>query len=251
MLNNTPFNLENKVAIITGASKGIGKSISKKLSEYGCKIAMIGRNKMDLDIAKREIKSKQVMIFKCDVLDKKEFKNVTQKIFEKWGKIDILINNAGINRDKLLLRLSDEDWDDVININLKGIFNTTQIVSRYMLKNRYGKIINISSVIGQIGNSGQCNYAASKAGIDGMTRALAVEFGSKNINVNAIAPGFIKTQMTKKLDEKNQKQMLDNIPLNKLGSANDIANLACYLSSELSNYITGQIINVDGGMTIK
>ena len=251
MLNKTTFKLENKVAIITGASKGIGKSISKKLSDFGCKVAMIGRNKEDLDSAKKEIKSKQAMIFKCDVLDKNEFKNVTQKIYEKWGKIDILINNAGINRDKLLLRLSDVDWDDVININLKGIFNTTQIVSRYMLKERYGKIINISSVIGQIGNSGQSNYAASKAGIDGMTRALAVEFGAKNININAIAPGFINTEMTKNINEKKQKEMLDSIPLNKFGSANDVANLACYLSSDLSDYITGQIINVDGGMTIK
>ena len=150
-----------------------------------------------------------------------------------------------------MLRLSEEDWDEVVNTNLKGYYNTTKIVSRYMLRNKSGKIINIGSVIGQIGNSGQSNYAASKAGIEGMTRALAVELGSRSININCIAPGYIKTDMTNKLDDNILDKMKENIPLNKLGSTEDIANLVCYMSSDLSSYITGQVINVDGGMTIK
>ena len=171
-------------------------------------------------------------------------------IYKKWGSIDILVNNAGITRDKLLLRLNESDWDDVINTNLKGYYNTIKIVSRYMLKNRNGKIVNISSVIGQIGNSGQSNYAASKSGVEGLTRALAVELGSKNININCIAPGYIQTQMTANLNQETLDNMKRNIPLNRLGSSEDVANLVCYLSSDISSYITGQVINIDGGMTI-
>ena len=246
------LDLKNDVAIVTGGSKGIGKTIVEKLILHGCKVAILGRNFNDLKIFKNYFNSTDnIMILQCDVSDYDQVEISIQKIYENWGKIDILINNAGINRDKLLLRLSNADWDDVIRVNLKGVFNTTKVVSKYMLKNRYGKIINISSVIGQIGNSGQSNYAASKSGIEGFTRSLAVEFGSKNINVNAISPGYIKTQMTEKLDEKNINKMLNNIPLNKLGTTDDVANLACFLSSKISNYITGQVINVDGGMTIK
>ena len=246
------LDLKNDVAIVTGGSKGIGKTIAEKLILHGCKVAILGRNFNDLKIFKNYFNSTDnIMILQCDVSDYDQVEISIQKIYENWGKIDILINNAGINRDKLLLRLSNADWDDVIRVNLKGVFNTTKVVSKYMLKNRYGKIINISSVIGQIGNSGQSNYAASKSGIEGFTRSLAVEFGSKNINVNAISPGYIKTQMTEKLDEKNINKMLNNIPLNKLGTTDDVANLACFLSSKISNYITGQVINVDGGMTIK
>ncbi len=243
--------LNNKVAIITGASRGIGKSISEKLLLHGCNIAIISRKINDLEKVKNQLDSDKVSCFECDISNQVQFKNIAQKIYDKWGSIDILVNNAGITRDKLLLRLTESDWDDVININLKGYYNTIKIISRYMLKNRSGKIINISSVIGQIGNAGQSNYAASKSGIEGMTRALAVELGSKNININAIAPGYIDTQMTMKLNEEILNNMKKNIPLNKLGNSEDVANLVCYLSSELSSYITGQTINIDGGMTIK
>jgi 3-oxoacyl-[acyl-carrier protein] reductase len=243
--------LKNKVAIVTGSSRGIGKSIAEKLAYNGCKLVIISRKIEDLKKVKDEINSKEILCYECDTTNQSQFKNIAEEVYKKWGSIDILVNNAGITKDKLLLRLNENDWDEVININLKGYYNTIKVISRYMLKNRSGKIINISSVIGQIGNSGQSNYAASKSGIEGMTRALAVELGSKNININCIAPGYIKTEMTNSLESTAIDNMKNNIPLSKLGSSKDIANLTCYLSSELSSYITGQVINVDGGMTIK
>lgn len=243
--------LLNKIAIVTGASRGIGKSITEKLVLYGCKVVIISRKISDLERVKNELGADNIICFECDITDQNQFKNIAKRIYDKYGSIDILVNNAGITKDKLLLRLAESDWDDVININLKGYYNTIKVVSRYMLKNRSGKIINISSIIGQIGNSGQSNYAASKSGIEGMTRALAVELGSKNININAIAPGYIDTQMTKNLNEEILNNMKKNIPLNRLGVAKDVADLVCYLSSDLSSYITGQTINIDGGMTIK
>ena len=245
------FKLSDKTAIITGASRGIGKKIAEKLAINGVKISIISRNLNDLEETASKINSKNILCFKGDVANYNSMKEIVDKIYKTWGKIDILVNNAGITRDKILLRLSEEDWDEVVNTNLKGYYNTTKIVSRYMLRNKSGKIINIGSVIGQIGNSGQSNYAASKAGIEGMTRALAVELGSRSININCIAPGYIKTDMTNKLDDNILDKMKENIPLNKLGSTEDIANLVCYMSSDLSSYITGQVINVDGGMTIK
>jgi len=243
--------LKNKVAIVTGASRGIGKAIAKKLALYGAKVAIISRKINDLEKVKNEINSNNIICFECDINNQNQFKHIAQKISDQWGSIDILVNNAGITRDKLLLRLTESDWDDVINTNLKGYYNTIKIISRYMLKNRSGKIINISSVIGQIGNSGQSNYAASKAGVEGMTRALAVELGGKNININSIAPGYIETQMTDDLNQEILNNMKRNIHLNRLGTSQDVANLVCYLSSDLSSYITGQTINIDGGMTIK
>ena len=243
--------LKNKVAIVTGASRGIGKSIAEKLANQGCKVVIVSRKIDDLNKVKDNINSSEIICYACDTTNQSQFKDIVQKVYDKWGSIDILINNAGITRDKLLLRLSENDWDEVINVNLKGYYNTIKVVSRFMLKNRSGKIINISSVIGQIGNSGQSNYAASKSGVEGMTRALAVELGSKNIHVNCIAPGYIKTEMTNNLNGKIIENMKNSIPLNKLGSSQDVANLVCYLSSELSSYITGQVINIDGGMTIK
>ena len=243
--------LNNKVAIVTGSSRGIGKSIAEQLVHHGCKVVILSRKIDELNKVKEQINSDNIICYACDTTNQSEFKEIVQEVYDKWGSIDILINNAGITRDKLLLRLNEDDWDRVINVNLKGYYNTIKIVSRFMLKNRSGKIVNISSVIGQIGNSGQSNYAASKAGVEGMTRALAVELGSKNININCIAPGYIKTEMTSNLDNKVIDGMKSNIPLNKLGLSVDVANLACYLSSELSSYITGQVINIDGGMTIK
>ena len=243
--------LNNKVAIITGSSRGIGKSIAEQLVLHGCKVVILSRKIDELNKVKEQINSDNIICYACDTTNQSEFKEIVQEVYDKWGSIDILINNAGITRDKLLLRLNEDDWDKVINVNLKGYYNTIKVVSRFMLKNRSGKIINISSVIGQIGNSGQSNYAASKAGVEGMTRALAVELGSKNININCIAPGYIKTEMTNNLNGKIIENMKNSIPLNKLGSSKDVANLVCYLCSELSSYITGQVINIDGGMTIK
>ena len=243
--------LSNKVAIVTGASRGIGKSIAENLILHGVKVAIISRNLKSLTQIKDNIKSDNILCFECDVTNYEQFENVTNQIYKKWAKIDILINNAGITRDKILLRLSETDWDEVLNTNLKGYYITSKLVSKYMLKNKTGKIINISSVIGQIGNSGQSNYAASKAGVEGMTRSLAVELGSRNISINCIAPGYIETDMTKELNNDIANNMKQNIPLNKFGTSQDIADLACYLCSDLSSYITGQVINVDGGMTIK
>lgn len=253
--------LNNKVAIVTGSSRGIGKSIAEQLVYHGCKVVILSRNIDELYSVKEHIQSNigdgnkgtvsKIICYECDTTNQSEFKEIAQEVYDKWGSIDILINNAGITKDKLLLRLNENDWDKVINVNLKGYYNTIKIVSRFMLKNRSGKIINISSVIGQIGNSGQSNYAASKAGVEGMTRALAVELGSKNININSIAPGYIETKMTDDLNQEILNNMKRNIPLNRLGTSRDVADLVCYLSSDLSSYITGQTINIDGGMTIK
>ena len=243
--------IENKVAIITGSSRGIGKSIASKLLSYGCKVVLISRKLEDLLKVKNELKSENVICYECDITSQSDFKKITNKVINLWGSLDILINNAGITADKLLLRMNESDWDNVININLKGCYNTIKVVSNFMIRKKQGKIINISSVIGQIGNSGQANYAASKSGIEGLTRSLAVEFGSRNINVNCIAPGYIKTHMTNNLDIKVIEDMKKNIPLNKLGLPSDISEMTCFLASDLSSFITGQVINVDGGMTIK
>jgi len=243
--------LENKVAIITGASRGIGKSISSKLLSYGCKVVLLSRKLEDLEKVKNDFKSENIKCFECDITNINHFKDVVHEVVNTWGKLDILINNAGITKDKLLLRMNESDWDNVININLKGCYNTIKVASNFMIRKKYGKIVNISSVIGQIGNSGQSNYAASKSAIEGLTRTLAVEFGSRNINVNCVAPGYIETDMTKNLDEKIIQEMKKNIPLNKFGSTSDISETVCFLSSDLSSFITGQVINVDGGMTIK
>ena len=243
--------LENKVAIITGASRGIGKSISSKLLSYGCKVVLLSRKLEDLEKVKNDFKSENIKCFECDITNINQFKDVVHEVVNIWGKLDILINNAGITKDKLLLRMNESDWDNVINVNLKGCYNTIKVASNFMIRKKYGKIVNISSVIGQIGNSGQSNYAASKSAIEGLTRTLAVEFGSRNINVNCVAPGYIETDMTKNLDEKIIQEMKKNIPLNKFGLTSDISETVCFLSSDLSSFITGQVINVDGGMTIK
>ena len=243
--------LENKVAIITGASRGIGKSISSKLLSYGCKVVLLSRKLEDLEKVKNDFNSENIKCFECDITNINQFKDVVHEVVNTWGKLDILINNAGITKDKLLLRMNESDWDNVINVNLKGCYNTIKVASNFMIRKKYGKIVNISSVIGQIGNSGQSNYAASKSAIEGLTRTLAVEFGSRNINVNCVAPGYIETDMTKNLDEKIIQEMKKNIPLNKLGLTSDISETVCFLSSDLSSFITGQVINVDGGMTIK
>ena len=245
------LNIKDKVAIVTGASRGIGKAIVYKLVSYGCKVVLISRNLDDLKKVEKDLNTENVMSFQCDITNQQEFKFIVDKVVDLWGSLDILINNAGITKDKLLLRMNESDWVDVIDINLKGCYNTIKVASNQMIRKKQGKIVNITSVIGQIGNSGQANYAASKSGIEGLTRSLAVEFGSRNININCIAPGYIETDMTKNLDKKVIQDMKNNIPLNKFGLTSDISEVVCFLVSDLSSFITGQVINVDGGMTIK
>ena len=244
------LNLKNKVVIITGASRGIGKSIAKGFFDNNCKVALISRNKKDLIDTKNIIgaKSNNIQLFPCDISNFSDVQNVIDKVIKYYGNIDILINNAGITKDNLILRMKEEDWDTVVDVNLKGCFNTVKAVVKQMIRNKKGSIINISSVIGLIGNAGQTNYAASKAGIFGLTKSLAKELGSRNITVNAIAPGYVETSMTKKLSTNIKNDLYKNIPLKRLGSAEDIANLVLFLSSEKASYITGQIMNVDGGM---
>ena len=244
------LNLKNKVVIITGASRGIGKSIAKGFFDNNCKVALISRNKKDLIDTKNVIgaKSNNIQLFPCDISNFSDVQNVIDKVIKYYGNINILINNAGITKDNLILRMKEEDWDTVVDVNLKGCFNTVKAVVKQMIRNKKGNIINISSVIGLIGNAGQTNYAASKAGIFGLTKSLAKELGSRNITVNAIAPGYVETSMTEKLSTNIKNDLYKNIPLKRLGSAEDIANLVLFLSSEKASYITGQIMNVDGGM---
>jgi 3-oxoacyl-[acyl-carrier protein] reductase len=244
--------LEGKLALITGGARGIGREIAMLFANEGADIAICDVNLEEAQKTAKEIENlgRQSIAFKADVTDSGQIQDMADKILDKFNKIDILINNAGITKDNLLLRMSEEDWDKVIAVNLKGTFVCTKIISRVMLKQRSGKIVNLASIIGIMGNAGQANYAASKAGIIGLTKSAAKELASRNICVNAIAPGFIKTDMTAKLSEEVQKKMLSAIPLARLGEAKDVADLALFLSSESSSYITGQVIQVDGGMVM-
>jgi 3-oxoacyl-[acyl-carrier protein] reductase len=242
--------LEGKLAIITGGARGIGKEIAMLFAKEGANIAICDVNLEEAEKTAKEIQDlgRESLAFKVDVTDQSQIHGMVDKILDKFNKIDILINNAGITKDNLLLRMSEEEWDKVIAVNLKGTFLCTKIVSKVMLKQRFGKIVNLASIIGIMGNAGQANYAASKAGIIGLTKSVAKELASRNICVNAIAPGFIKTDMTARLAEEVQKKMLSVIPLARFGEAKDVADLAIFLSSESSSYITGQVIQVDGGM---
>ena len=245
------INLRNKTAIITGSSRGIGKKIAIKLAENECNLYLISRSKKDLDIVKSEISKISKSKVECISLDITSFsdvKNTFSSIINQSSSIDILINNAGITKDNLIMRMPKDDWDDVINTNLTGYFNCCKAIVKHMVKQKNGKIINISSIIGQKGNSGQSNYAASKAGIIGLTKSLAKELGSRNINVNAIAPGYIETEMTEKLNQEQKNSFLNSIALKRYGKSEEVANLVCFLSSNLSNYITGEVINIDGGL---
>jgi len=246
------YNLNNKVAIVTGASRGIGLEIANKLSQSGANIVLIGRNIDSLKLVEPKIQSNGVKVLSIalDVSDFDSFNNTIKKVHEKFGKIDILVNNAGVTKDNIIMRLKENDWDDVININLKGCFNGIKAVSRAMIKSKFGRIINITSVIGLIGNSGQSNYAASKAGIIGLTKSISKELGSRNITVNAIAPGYIQTEMTQSLNDELKKDLLESIPLQRFGKPEEIADLVCFLASEKASYITGQTLNVDGGMVM-
>ncbi len=244
--------LNDKVAIITGSTKGIGKAMALDFAAAGAKVVVSGRNEARADEVVAAIREKggEATAITCDVSNMEDAQALIAKTVETYGQVDILVNNAGITKDNLLMRLKEADWDDVININLKGAFNCIKSVTRQMMKQRNGRIINVTSVVGQVGNAGQANYAASKAGMIGLTRSVAKELASRNVTCNAIAPGFIETDMTDVLDEKVKEALLADIPLGRLGSTTDVSNLAVFLSSDAAAYITGQVMNVDGGMVM-
>lgn len=243
--------LEGKVALVTGASRGIGRSIAFKLAEQGANIAFTYLSSVEKGTTlENELKALGIKAkgYQSDAAGFKAADELVTAVVAEFGTVDILVNNAGITRDTLLMRMSEDQWDQVINANLKSVFNMTKAVQRPMLKQRKGSIINMSSVVGVKGNAGQSNYAASKAGIIGFSKSVALELGSRNIRCNAIAPGFIETEMTGALDPKVVEQWREAIPLKRGGTAEDVANLTLFLASDLSAYITGQTINVCGGM---
>jgi len=243
---------KDKVALITGGARGIGKEIALRFAKEGSDIAIFDVNMEESAKTQSEIEAlgRGFAAFKVDVTDYKQVEEAINKILDKFERVDILVNNAGITRDALLLRMTDSDWDAVINVNLKGTFNCTKCVSKVMVKQTYGKIVNIASIIGLIGNVGQANYSASKAGIIALTKTAAKELAKRNINVNAVAPGFIATDMTAKLPDDIKAKMLSAIPLSRLGEPADVAALCLFLASEESSYITGQVVVVDGGMVM-
>ncbi|MCD6124171.1 3-oxoacyl-[acyl-carrier-protein] reductase [bacterium] len=244
--------LSERVAIVTGAGRGIGAAIARKLAENGAKVALVDINENDLKARLEEIEKNggTAKYFLCDVSDWEQVNQTVEQINKLWGKIDILVNNAGITKDNLILRMTPEDWDAVMRVNLKGAFLFTKAVVRPMMRNKYGKIVNISSVVGIFGNAGQANYSASKAGLLGFTKSVAKEFAKKGIRCNAVAPGFIETDMTKGLPEDVKNTFINNTPLGYPGSPDDVANVVVFLCSPESDYITGEIIRVDGGMAM-
>jgi 3-oxoacyl-[acyl-carrier protein] reductase len=244
--------LKDKVSIITGAARGIGKEIALVLAKEGSSIAICDVNEEPLLQTRLEIESlgRGCLTAVVDVVNSAAVEDMVNKTLDKFKRIDILINNAGITRDALLMRMKEEDWDAVLSINLKGSFNFIRAASKVMVKQRYGRIVNIASIIGIMGNAGQANYAASKAGLIGLTKSAAKELASRNVTVNAIAPGFIKTPMTEKLTQEQKEAMLKMIPLGVFGEPKDVANLALFLVSDASSYITGEVIKVDGGMVM-
>ncbi len=243
--------LQNKVALITGATRGIGRGIALSFAQNGANIAFTyvsseeKAHALEAELKNLGVKAKG---YKSDAGNFKAADELVNAVVEEFGTIDVLVNNAGVTRDTLLMRMSEQQWDEVMNANLKSVFNLTKAIQRPMLKAKKGSIINMSSVVGVKGNAGQSNYAASKAGIIGFTKSVALELGSRNIRCNAIAPGFIETEMTAALDEKKVQQWRDSIPLKRGGTSEDVANLTLFLASDMSAYITGQCINVCGGM---
>ncbi|MFP5109128.1 3-oxoacyl-[acyl-carrier-protein] reductase [Neobacillus sp. C211] len=247
------MNLEGKTALVTGASRGIGREIALELARQGANVAVnFSGSEAKANEVVDEIKAlgREAFAVKCDVSNSGEVAEMVKGTIDRFGKLDILVNNAGITRDNLLMRMKEEEWDDVININLKGVFLCTKAVTRQMMKQRVGRIINIASIVGVSGNPGQANYVAAKAGVIGLTKTTAKELASRNITVNAIAPGFITTDMTEKLPEDVKTEMLKLIPLARLGEPKDIAKITAFLASDDSAYITGQTLHIDGGMVM-
>ncbi len=244
--------LANQVAVVTGAGRGIGRAIALKFASQGADVVCVSRTAENSEKVANEIRAlgRKAWAFAVDVADSNAVSAAAEKILTEAGRVDILVNNAGVTKDGLLMRMSDADWDAVLDTNLKGAFSFTKAFTRSMIKQRSGKIINVASVIGLIGNAGQCNYAASKAGLIGFTKSVARELASRGINVNAIAPGFIETDMTAVLNEEMKTGLLKQIPLNCFGNADDIANAAAFLASPSARYITGQVLTVDGGMVM-
>ena len=244
--------LANQIAVVTGAGRGIGRAIALKFANEGAEVVVVSRTQENSEKVAAEIRAlgRRAWAFAVDVADAAAVNAAAEKILAETGRVDILVNNAGVTRDGLLMRMSDADWDLVLNTNLKGAFLVTKAFSRAMIKARTGRIINVSSVIGLIGNAGQCNYAASKAGLIGFTQSCAKELAGRGITVNAIAPGFIQTDMTSELKEEMRAALLKQIPLGCLGEADDIAGAALYLASPAARYVTGQVLTVDGGMVM-
>ncbi len=244
--------LQDKVALITGGARGIGRVIALVFAKAGADIAVgdVSKEEAEKTCLDVEALGRKALALQMDVTDYAKVEEAVNKILDKYGKVDILVNNAGITKDNLLLRMSQAEWDAVLDVNLKGSFNCIRAVSRPMIKQRNGKIINIASIIGIVGNAGQANYSASKAGMIALTKTAAKELASRNINVNAIAPGFIQTEMTAKLPQDLQQKMKEAIPLSKFGSPDDVAGVCLFLASSDSSYITGQTIVVDGGMVM-
>ena len=242
--------LTGKVALVTGAAQGIGRAIGLLLARNGADIVVSDINFEKAEETAKEIRAigPKAMALKVDVSNLSDVERMVEGILEKLAKIDILVNNAGITRDKLILRMTEEDWDAVLSVNLKGTFNCTKAVIRHMAKQRSGKIVNIASVVGEMGNAGQANYSASKAGVIGLTKTIAREYAQRGINVNAIAPGYIETPMTEALPEKAKEELKRLIPMERLGKPEDVAEGALFLVSEESSYITGQVLNVNGGI---
>lgn len=245
--------LDSKVALVTGASRGIGREIALTLAEEGANVVInyVG-NKEKAEQVALEIKElgREALVVKADVSSSQEVEKLISSTIDYFGKIDILVNNAGITRDNLIVRMKEDDWDKVIDTNLKSVFLLSKAVSRLMMKQKSGKIINMASVVGILGNAGQSNYVAAKAGVIGLTKSLARELAPRGINVNAIAPGYIETDMTGELSEEIKVKIYEQIPLGKIGSPKEIANVAKFLASEQASYITGQVIHVDGGMAM-
>jgi 3-oxoacyl-[acyl-carrier protein] reductase len=242
--------LLGKMALVTGAAQGIGRAIALLLAQKGADIVVSDINLEKAEETVREIETigRRAMAIRADVANTNDVERMVEAILGRFGQIDILVNNAGITRDKLILRMTEEDWDAVLNVNLKGTFNCTKAVVRHMSKQRRGKIVNIASVVGEMGNVGQANYSASKAGVIGFTKTIAREFAQRGINVNAIAPGYIETPMTEVLPEKVKEELRRMIPMGRLGRPGDVAEAVLFLVSEASRYITGQVLNVNGGI---
>ena len=241
------FNLKNKKALVTGASGGIGKEIAKVLNSHGAEVCLSGRNVDELEILKNSLKGENHLV-KADLLNSKDIPMLIEETEEKMGQIDILVNNAGITKDNIFLRMSDKEWDDVMALNLTSVFKISKLAVKGMIKRRYGRIINITSVVAFTGSPGQANYSASKAGVIGMSKSLSQEVASRQITVNCIAPGYIETNMTKDLDEKRKNLILDAIPSKRLGLPSDLSSAVIFLASEESGYLTGQTIHVNGGL---